>query len=109
MPIYDYNCLNCGEFRLMRSIAEHSNPAACPACGNASERVITAPFLADMPAATRVAHQRNELSAHVPQVMSKRRLEERYGNTPVGGGHSHHHGGHHDGWVRSPHRTMVGH
>jgi putative FmdB family regulatory protein len=39
MPLYDYECSTCGTFEVMRSLSERNNPAACPMCRNASERI----------------------------------------------------------------------
>jgi putative FmdB family regulatory protein len=46
MPLYDYRCTGCGDFRQARPMAESGAPGVCPVCGAPSERVITAPFLA---------------------------------------------------------------
>lgn len=41
MPVYEYQCLACGEkFDLLRGIRERDQKAACPKCGSkASKRV----------------------------------------------------------------------
>lgn len=46
MPLYDYRCVSCGDFRELRPMAESSVARPCPACGALSERTIVAPFLA---------------------------------------------------------------
>lgn len=46
MPFYDYACDRCGDFRLLRPMAESREPQACPVCGTACERAVSAPFLA---------------------------------------------------------------
>jgi putative FmdB family regulatory protein len=46
MPLYDYRCGNCGDFRAFRSMAHSSEPRACPVCHATAERVLSAPFLA---------------------------------------------------------------
>ncbi|MBU0509985.1 zinc ribbon domain-containing protein [bacterium] len=34
MPIYDYQCHNCGgEFEELRKISDHDEDVACPHCG----------------------------------------------------------------------------
>jgi putative FmdB family regulatory protein len=112
MPIYDYNCTECGGFRLMRRMADCAEPAVCPECGRTAAKSVTAPFLADMPTFSRVACQRNELSAHAPAVMSQRRLDELNGHACAA---SHHHQREPDewhrdgGWIRSNHPSMIGH
>jgi putative FmdB family regulatory protein len=46
MPVYDYECTDCGAFEAARRIAERDEPAACPGCGAIAERVtIGAPSL----------------------------------------------------------------
>jgi putative FmdB family regulatory protein len=111
MPIYDYNCTDCGPFRKMRSMAESDAPMACPACGRISRKVITAPFLADMAPHNRIASQRNERSAHAPRVMSRSEFD-------LHDGHIHSDAVNSQGaagslgqgpWIRSRHPNLIGH
>jgi putative FmdB family regulatory protein len=46
MPLYDYRCGHCGDFREFRPMRESDAPVACPVCGAACPRVISTPFLA---------------------------------------------------------------
>ena len=46
MPLYDYRCVSCGDFREIRSMSESGAPRVCPVCGAMSERMIATPFLA---------------------------------------------------------------
>lgn len=46
MPMYDYRCDECGNFREIRPMAESREPRACPTCGTLSQRLLSAPFLA---------------------------------------------------------------
>jgi putative FmdB family regulatory protein len=46
MPLYDYRCSSCGDFRAFRPMAESSAAGVCPTCGEPSERLIATPFLA---------------------------------------------------------------
>ncbi len=46
MPLYDYRCVSCGDFREFRPMKESGAAHACPTCGAMSERVMTPPFLA---------------------------------------------------------------
>jgi putative FmdB family regulatory protein len=46
MPLYDYRCVSCGDFREIRPMAESSKSRECPTCGAPSERVLSTPFLA---------------------------------------------------------------
>jgi putative FmdB family regulatory protein len=99
MPLYDYHCPDCGEFRAWRPMREAGDPADCPECSRAATRVMVAPNLALVAGHTRVAHQRNERSAHEPRVMSREQLARgEAGRTGING-HSHHH--HHHG-TRGP-------
>lgn len=45
MPLYDYQCKDCGEFRALRPMSEADAKQPCPVCGTASARMISAPFL----------------------------------------------------------------
>ena len=43
MPIYEYRCTECGaDFELMRPMSKANEPAACPKCGAASEKLVSA-------------------------------------------------------------------
>jgi putative FmdB family regulatory protein len=39
MPVYDYECADCGAFETTRRIAERDDPATCPNCGAHAPRV----------------------------------------------------------------------
>jgi putative FmdB family regulatory protein len=106
MPLYPYTCDDCGDFQAWRSMAACDQSAACPHCGVLSRRAVAAPRILGMDEDTRIAHMRNEKSAHEPRVMRKE--------------HSHHAHGHHGHAPRaadrlephlhrSPRRTMIGH
>lgn len=68
MPVYDYHCEGCGDFREFRSMDERNNPAVCPECHQHAKRVILAPSLALMSPGRRHAHATNERSRHEPKV-----------------------------------------
>jgi putative FmdB family regulatory protein len=42
MPLYEYHCKKCGRFETLQRIAD-GPLAACPTCGGAVERLISAP------------------------------------------------------------------
>lgn len=67
MPLYEYECDNCGVFSALGKISTSQAPVACPACGDVSERIISAPQLAILGKPQRAAHERNEKSAHAPR------------------------------------------
>ena len=68
MPTYDYECRDCGGFDALRSVSRRDEPAACPECGAASPRVMSAaPRLALMAGSTRSAIETNERARHEPK------------------------------------------
>jgi putative FmdB family regulatory protein len=68
MPTYDYSCSECGGFEALRSLSVRNDPAACPECGLASQRMLSAaPSLALMEATTRTAMSVNERARHEPK------------------------------------------
>ncbi|CAD5107477.1 FmdB family zinc ribbon protein [Zestomonas carbonaria] len=80
MPIYEYDCPDCGDFTLLRPMAERDQPCACPYCDNASGRVIlSAPGLATMPGNQRRARDANERSAHAPQTLEEYKSKRQHG------------------------------
>ena len=67
MPLYDYRCVSCGDFREFRQMRESTASQVCPVCGAPSGRVIAAPFLAGKDLGTRIAHRRND-QTNVPRA-----------------------------------------
>jgi putative FmdB family regulatory protein len=104
MPLYDYHCSTCGDFRAWRRMSEANEAVRCPTCEASASRAVAAPNLALMNAHNRVAHQRNEKSAHEPQVVSRPRQADHAHGHSHGHGHHHHHG--HGGGSRP---WMIGH
>jgi putative FmdB family regulatory protein len=111
MPLYDYCCSTCGPFRAFRPMRESSVPVDCPTCAEAAERMMQAPFLADMNPHNRIAHRRNEKSAHEPQVMSRKDLDQSGESRTHEHCHRDHHSSEHSAsnWVRSNRPWMIGH
>lgn len=71
MPTYDYKCTHCGQFEVLRRMADRDAPAVCPQCGLQSERIlIAAPYLADMNSNLRHAMATNEKAQHEPGLSS---------------------------------------
>jgi len=87
MVLYDYCCEECGMFEAWQSMSRSAEPASCPGCGRESRRVLSAPFLADMDPYSRIAHQRNEKSAHEPQLES--RVGQHHASASCSHGHTH--------------------
>ncbi len=103
MPLYDYRCPSCGDFRAWRSMSEAGLPAPCPVCAGPAARAIVAPNLATMAPHRRIAHARNEKSAHEPRVVSAEQLQGR---------HRHDHGHRHNapkGFGVGNRPWMIGH
>ena len=74
MPVYDYECGQCGVFTALRPMSECRDPLQCPACGQEAPRAfVTAPALAGMDGALRKAHAINERAAHEPKPLSRGR------------------------------------
>ena len=87
MPIYDFDCGDCGGFEQRRPFAEASDPTTCPSCGKEARRVYSMPSTRKMPAGLSKAMDRAEGSAYEPEVVRR----------PVGGAtsgakHRHSHG-----------------
>ncbi len=72
MPIYEYDCPDCGDFTQLRPMAERDAPCTCPYCATPSTRVIlSAPGLATLSGSQRRAIAANERSAHAPQTVEE--------------------------------------
>ena len=91
MPLYGYNCVACGPFSAWGSMLGHDEPMACPACGQASPRMIAAPNLACASGSVRLAHERNERSAHEPRTVSHEQLHREGGSREHGHTHANAH------------------
>jgi putative FmdB family regulatory protein len=112
MPLYDYACEDCGDFRALRPISERDRPLECPECGEPAARVLTAPQLNLMASANRIANARNEKSAHEPAVVQRVSGTERHAHAP--GKHKHDkHCNHSHGKAQKSHAPprpwMIGH
>lgn len=68
MPMYEYECINCGVFSALRKMSESHQSTVCDECGCMGERIISAPRLSILGKAQRSAHEMNERSAHEPKV-----------------------------------------
>lgn len=71
MPVYEYHCEECGRFSAIRKMAESGHPANCTTCGALSARVISVPNFALLASGRRLAHERNEKSAHEPKAAKR--------------------------------------
>lgn len=68
MPVYDFSCSHCGDFRSLLTIDERNDPTPCPTCSRIGQRLILAPNLALMSPIKRKASAVNEKSRHEPAV-----------------------------------------
>lgn len=68
MPTYDYCCESCGEFSMLRPLAQRQDPAPCPECGQDTARILgAAPALGALSSAVNRARAMNERSASEPR------------------------------------------
>ena len=68
MPLYDYECGNCGGFTEFRAMANFEEDAACPECGRASPRqLLSVPHFGAGASRFR-AQAVNEKNSHVPET-----------------------------------------
>lgn len=77
MPLYDYECGRCGPFRDWRPMSEWEAPVPCPECSALAPRLAAAPMLRVLSRNDRIAHERNERSAHEPRVVRREDLPGR--------------------------------
>lgn len=83
MPIYAFECAACGPFDALRRVADAAAPLACPQCARTARRVYTPPGLALVPRPLRRAREREEKSAHEPEVTARKQgrpLPHRHGH-----------------------------
>lgn len=73
MPVYAFTCSGCGGFELTRPMAQAAAPAQCPECGAEARRVFSPPGLALLARPMRRALDREEQSAHEPEVTGVKR------------------------------------
>lgn len=73
MALYEYDCVACGPFDVLRPMAEAARPARCPACGKEARRVFSPPALALLARPLRSALDREEKSAHEPELSTSKR------------------------------------
>ena len=71
MPMYEYECAECGVFPHFRAMDERDIPAICLFCEQPAPRIISAPNLSIMNPLQRMAATRNEKSRHAPQVANR--------------------------------------
>jgi putative FmdB family regulatory protein len=72
VPIYAFTCAECGSFDVTRRSAEAAAPAVCPGCGAEARRIFTPPGLALLAKPVRGLLDREEKSAHEPDVVGRK-------------------------------------
>ena len=45
MPLYEFQCKDCGIFEEWRSLSKSSDPAYCPTCKERGKRIFSAPAI----------------------------------------------------------------
>jgi putative FmdB family regulatory protein len=85
MPTYAFTCAGCGPFEAWRPVDEAAAVLQCPSCGREATRRFTAPGVARTPTALRGALDREDRSAHEPEVVASK------SGRPMPFGHRHAH------------------
>jgi putative FmdB family regulatory protein len=73
MPVYVFNCRECGPFELSRPMAETGRAAHCPVCQLEARRVFTPPGLTRLARPVRQVLEAEEASAHEPRLVTQKR------------------------------------
>src|SRR5262245_53807293 len=72
MPVYDYECRECGIFTALRPMSDCRSLLACPNCGVDAVRTFqTAPAIAGIDSVKRAAIAINERSANAPRMSDR--------------------------------------
>jgi putative FmdB family regulatory protein len=71
MALYEFICETCGPYEVQRPISDASEPAPCPSCRHSGRRVFSPPGIVRTPAGMRRARDREEKSAHEPDVVAR--------------------------------------
>src|SRR5689334_9685154 len=74
MPLYTYDCGECGPFEAWSPMAEAERTCACPACNGAGLRQVSAPRLNLMNGTLRQALGRSERSGSEPRKVKRQHL-----------------------------------
>ena len=74
MPLYDYDCADCGPFRAWTAMDRAAEPCACPYCGQDAARQLATPHLATMNGKLRKAMDRAERSSAEPRLVKRKHL-----------------------------------
>ena len=82
MPLYEYQCAECGPFAQLFSIRETSTTAECPLCRRESKKLFPVVNLREMRPENRLAWERNERSAHAPKACGYLHNPEVYFDLP---------------------------
>jgi putative FmdB family regulatory protein len=69
VPVYEYTCEACGPFELWRPVLDASAARLCPTCDAPARRRFTPPAVARTSVPLRAARDREDRSAHAPDVV----------------------------------------
>ncbi|TPG36716.1 FmdB family zinc ribbon protein [Mycolicibacterium hodleri] len=70
MPTYGYRCSPCGEFDVVRAMAETAKVTPCPDCGQPATRTFGTPGLRSLDPGVRRALDTGARSAENPTIVS---------------------------------------
>lgn len=70
MPSYGYSCTTCGDFDVVRPMAQSTSPAPCPRCGSATRRRFGNPALTALAPELRRSLDASAASAEAPRVVT---------------------------------------
>jgi putative FmdB family regulatory protein len=73
MPVYAFTCAGCGAFEVTRPMSDAGLPERCPDCRAEARRVFSPPGVALLARPVRRALDREEKSAHEPDVATQKR------------------------------------
>lgn len=69
MPLYEYQCDDCGVFEELTPLSHYADPCDCPDCGTPALRAtLSMPLVS---AQTKHAHETNERAADRPKLSSQ--------------------------------------
>ena len=89
MPLYEYDCKQCGSFESFISIQHYKNITECPTCDNDSYRKYNQPNIYNTTTTYRKARGINEKNQESPRVET---IHQRHDHNHS---HSHSHAHHH--------------
>jgi len=71
MPLYDYECRDCGGFAEFRPVSAFEDDVACPECGRAAPRQLLSVPRSGAPSGSFRAQAVNERNSHAPETTKR--------------------------------------